>query len=350
MLVFQSMLATILLAALLHAEPSAQPIAPPEQVHEIIINNRILTKVNGKNISVLDVVKKMDVFLNRNYPQYTNSKTMRFQFYTNQWKNTLQQIIDSELMVADAESREVKVTDGEVREEVQSRFGPNVMSSLDKLGLSYEEARKMVHQDMIVQRIQWVRVTSKALQKVGSQEVKKAYEEYLQENPPKEDWNFQFITIRSDDLEQSRQLGLKISDMKQQAEDSLSAAADLLKAELPPDSTATLSLSQEFTTEDKSLAEAHREILTKLQVGMWSAPTIQKSRDGSSVVRIFHLKNHTKTKPPAFSILANELKNSLLNRTVDAEMGSYRAKLYKRFNFDQNALDIPQHFEPFTAR
>jgi len=90
-----------------------------------------------------------------------DSKTARYQFYSSQWYPTLQQMIDHELMVTDAETRQVNVSDGEVREEIQTRFGPNVMESLDQLGITYDEAREMVHQDMIVQRIQWVRVSSK---------------------------------------------------------------------------------------------------------------------------------------------------------------------------------------------
>jgi len=52
-----------------------------------------------------------------------DSKTARYQFYSAQWYPTLQQMIDHELMVTDAETREVKVSDGEVREEIQTRFG-----------------------------------------------------------------------------------------------------------------------------------------------------------------------------------------------------------------------------------
>ena len=47
------------------AEPGPMSFNEPEH---LIVNNRILAKVNGKTISVVDVMKKMDVFLNRAYP------------------------------------------------------------------------------------------------------------------------------------------------------------------------------------------------------------------------------------------------------------------------------------------
>ncbi len=35
----------------------------------IVINNRILLKVNGKSITVMDVVRKMDLLFYRQYPE-----------------------------------------------------------------------------------------------------------------------------------------------------------------------------------------------------------------------------------------------------------------------------------------
>jgi hypothetical protein len=346
------MFKTILISALLLGTLAAQnsPVPQMEQVQEIVVNNRILTKLNGKNISVLDVMKQMDVFLSRHYPQYMDSKTARYQFYSSQWLPTLQQMIDHELMVTDAEVRQVKVSDGEVREEIQTRFGPNVMGSLDQLGITYDEAREMVHQDMIVQRIQWVRVTSKVLQKVTSQEIKNAYQKFLQENPAKEEWKYQFVTIRAEDETAGQELAAKLAALKEKTQASLSAAADLFKTELPPESTTTLSVSQEFTLEDKSVSQAHRDILSQMKPTQWSAPTSQLSRDGTTVVRIFHLKEHTRTKPPAFASVYNDLKNHLLNQSAEQENKVYVAALRKKFGFDDRSLDIPPRFEPFVAR
>ncbi len=99
---------------------------------EIIVNNRILAKVQGKSISVLDVMKKMDLFISDHYPEILNAPAGKFQFYQAQWKPVLDQLIDTQLMMADAENREHKITvsDGELREEVMLRFGPNVMGTL----------------------------------------------------------------------------------------------------------------------------------------------------------------------------------------------------------------------------
>ena len=352
------MIKTLLFSALLFGSLSAaSPLPPMEQVHEIVVNNRILTKINGKSISVLDVMKQMDVFLSRYYPQYMDSKTARYQFYSTQWRQTLQQMIDHELMVADAQAHDIKISDGDVREKIQSRFGPNVMGSLDRLGLTYEEAREMVHQDMIVEKIEGFRVISKTLQKVTSQEIKASYEKYLQENPPKEEWKYQFLTIRnpeptaeeSEPEKNGRNLALSLMNFKEKAQKSLAIAADLCKAELPENMPATFTVSQEFSVEDKALSQSHRDALLQLQPGEWSGPISQLSRDGTTVLRIFHLKDHTTSQAPPFTAIANDLKQKLLGDTFEIEKRAYVAKLHQRFNFDEGSLDIPLNFEPFTA-
>ena len=328
---------TLLAVSFLHAQPQ-----------ELVINNRILTTVNGKTLSMLDVVKKMDVFLSQHYPQYLESESTKMQFYTMQWKPTLQQMIDQELMMADAESREVKATDAEVREEIQNRYGPNIMESLDKLGLSHEEAKKMVHQDLVVQKIQWLRVTSKVLSRVTTEVVKKAFDDYLVKNPPKEMWTYQFLTLRYDAIDMAMSLAEQIESLQEASSGILSVAADIFKQKLPEEEWTRLSLSSELILEEKELSEAHRGVLSHMTPNNWSKPTVQQSRDGSQVVRIFHLKSHTKQETPSFETMATGIKQEILNQYADKEMEVYLARLHERFNYSPSSLDIPAQFEPFS--
>lgn len=331
------LLAFILAAAFLCAESQ-----------DLVINNRILTTVNGKTFSVLDVVKQMDVFLNQHYPQYLDSPPAKMQFYTMQWKPTLQRMIDEELMLADAESREVKASDAEVREEIQNRYGPNVMGSLDRLGITYEEARKMVHKDLVVQKIQWLRVTAKVLSKVTTEVMKQAYEDHIVKNPPKEMWTYQFLTLRYDNVELALSLAEQIKDLQESSASVLSVAADIFKQKIPEDEWKRLALSSDFVSEEKELSDAHRAVLSQMRPNSWSDPVVQQSRDGSKVVRIFHLKSHTKQEIPLFETMATGIRQELLNRFAEKEMDAYLARLHQRFNYNQSSLDVPDHFEPFS--
>ena len=68
-------------------------------------------------------------------------------------------MIDHELILADAEKLDLKITDSEVRETLHDKFGPNLMGSLDALGLTYEEAKEMIHAELVVQKMTWFKVT-----------------------------------------------------------------------------------------------------------------------------------------------------------------------------------------------
>jgi hypothetical protein len=322
---------------------------------EVVINNRILTKVNNTTISVMDVMRKMDLFLNRYYPQESTSNIARYQFYASRWRETLQQLIDQELVMADADNRGIKVSDGEVRQEMQERFGPNVMETLNQMNISYEEARKLTHQELIVQRMNWLRVTSKALQKVNSQDVKDAYKEFCQENPPQHQWKYQMISIRCDRKEVGKELAQKVfAQLKKLPNPNPSEALKNLKYFLNSDEISMLTLSQEYTVEDKQLAETHKSALNALlsdaTLQSFSQPIEQISRDGSVVYRIFFLKDHAVKQPPAFDSIASEIKDGLLQKVASEEMIAYTKKLRQRFGYDERSLDLPDAFEPFSIR
>jgi hypothetical protein len=326
---------------------------PPPQLpstpQELAVNNRILANVNGKTISVYDVMKKMDLFLRRNYPQYADDPTSRYQYFSSSWRDTLDHMINEELMMADAESREIKVKDGEVREAIQERFGPNVMSSLDQLGLTYDEARKMVHQDKVLERMQWWRVTAKAIMNINTQDVKDAYVAYCQKNPAKDEWEYQVLSIRAPDPGLSQSLSEKGQEILKQGEASLVAISEALRSNLPPESPVTINLSQDFSLDDSQLSSAHRDILVNLKQGAMSPPIKQISQDGSIAYRFFHLKKHTQKNLPTFDEISNQLKEDLINEKMQAEMIKYVSKLRSRFDHD-NSLNIPSDFQPFLLK
>lgn len=106
---------------------NAEDFFEQREAADLLIHNRILATINGKTFSVMDVVKKMDVYLAQNFPEYLESTVQRFQFYSNNWRRILSQMIDNELILADAEKLKIKIPDAEVREKIYERFGPNVM-------------------------------------------------------------------------------------------------------------------------------------------------------------------------------------------------------------------------------
>lgn len=324
-----------------------------ENSADLIIHNRIVATVNGKSFSVMDLVKKMDLYLAQNYPQTLESTAQRFQFYSNNWRRILSQMIDNELMLADAEKLKIKIPDAEVREKIYERFGPNVMASLDKLGLTYDEAWQAIYSEYAVQGMNWHRVLSKAKQLIGPQEIKNAYVRHLVENPPKEEWKYRVVSIRTITETIGNILAQKAYALLHNENLSLETLVQRLQLEFSEDPNTTIHLSEEYNVEGKGLSASHKEILCNLKSDSYSAPIPQTSRIDKSIVhRIFYLKEHTQEPPPTFDSLTTELEDKLLQEEVNKEFPKYLQKLRVQFNIDEKLIssEIPKDFQPFSLK
>lgn len=342
---------------------ASAPFTSLEEPQNLIVHNRILAKVNDKTISVVDVMKKMDVYLNRAYPHLTGSKLARYQFYSANWRETLDQMIDDELMLIDSEGKDLKITDGDVRENLQERFGPNVMANLDKLGLSYDEARKMIHTELVVQKMVWFRVNAKALLSVNPKDIKEFYKDYCLKNPPVERWKYQVLSIRARDTQSAEILASKAYERLMMDKTDLQTVASQLQEPRSNDRVSvmhvsheqnedvSISVSEEYEVTDKEISDAHKKALIFLKPGSYSKPISQLSRfDNSTVYRIFYLKDHSKSKVPQFEKIEEKLENELIQQAIGRESGIYIQKLRERLGYDAKNMQesIPNDFQPFT--
>lgn len=352
------LLGSLLAALHLSANPSM------EQEPHLIIQNRILAKVHNSTISVLDVVKHMEVFLNKHYPEYANSLPAKYQYFSAKWKENLMQMIDEQLILADADKMELKVTDSEVRETLFGKFGPNVMATLDKLGITYEEARSMIHSELTVQRMTWFKVHSKALASVNIPDVKTAYVNYREKNPLKEHWEYQILSIKAENEEIAKNIAEEALKLSQNSTDLSKISQELGKQvnallEIPEESPPpfTLTLSEPVKAEDKNLSLTYKEILKTLSAGSISEPIKQTTKNGAageqnSVYRIFHLIGHTKTPTPTFRSMQDKLHDKLIQEAIEKESRYYISKLRERYGFDAKNLEenIPTGFQPFSLQ
>ena len=110
----------------------------------LAVDNRILATVHGKAISALDLAKKMNLLFVQQFPEQTASAEARFQFYQVNWRQLLEDLIDKELILLDAKELKLPAAVGDVRQEMESLFGPDVVMTLSKVNLSYVEARQVI--------------------------------------------------------------------------------------------------------------------------------------------------------------------------------------------------------------
>lgn len=314
---------------------------------EIVVNNRVLALVAGKSITVCDVMKTMDVFLHRYNPQAMSSLISRFQFYMANWHKVLNEMVDQELMLKDAERMHLKVSDGDVREEILKRYGPNIMRALDALGLTYEEAKKSVHDEMLVQRVLWFRVHAKSLASVGPQSLAQAYQEYCNAHPGTQ-WIYQVLSVRSASEKIGKALAERLFDILHVGDTPFEQLVQRLKEENPE---AHVQLSSEYQVKDRDLSLAHKEVLQSLNIGSFSPPIPQVSRGDNRIVhRIFLLKDRIEHALPSFEDMAEKLYEERLQDVFVKERAQYLAKLRERESFDKNQLFFPESFYPFALR
>jgi hypothetical protein len=315
---------------------------------KIGVQNAILAKVNGNTISMMDVKKKMDVIFYQHYSHLADSAQARCQFYETSWRRMLMEMIDHELILADAADKEVKLTDAEVREEIENRFGPNVMSTLDTIGISYDEAWKMIKNEIIVTRMTWWFIQSKAMAKVTPQEIRQGYRLYLKENPARTEWKYRVLSLRETDPATIEELHRKIQEQAIAIEE-FPAFLKEFEAAHP---SCNVSLSNEYSASDAELSDSHRTSLYQLTPGSFGPPVTQTSRDKKKLTRIFYLAEKTDIPAPTFEQLASQIKNELIQKHSIEISELYLQKLRKHYRFDAEHLQemLPADLQPFALQ
>jgi hypothetical protein len=323
------------------------PLLLPKDDHlKIVVNNRVLAKVHGKPITMIDVTKRMDILFLKQFPEYTNSVQARFQFYNANWKRTLDDLIDKELVLADAKEIKMEVANGDVRQEMEELFGPNIILNLDKIGLSLDEATKIVSGDIAIRRMMFLKVTSKALGKITPQIVKTYYDQWAVKNQQPALFVYRVITVRDKDSSRGAETANSLfEDLK------IMSAEDALKSKESVKDT--INVSEEFNHIEKEIAPANKDILLSLSEGQISEPQAQKSRTSNSTVfRIFLLLKKTKEGAPSYNDVEGNLKGELLEIAASEEHKTYMNKLRRHYGVSEDHLKemTPGEFTPFILQ
>lgn len=321
---------------------------------KIFVNNRILARVNGKPISTYGLLKKMDLSFYRQYPEYTSSVAARAQFYDMSWKYVLEDIIDKELILADAQESKIEVSSGDVRQEMEASFGPNIIVNLDQAGMTFDDATKLMQEEIIVKRMVAGRVHVKALRQVTPIKVKHAYEEFILDpvNTRPTQWAYRIVTVKERTL--------------QKTEDTAKAAYQLLMKGVPLDQLSVklkesqllgrkgkVTVSAIIKHNDTEISQDYREIIRHLDTGMYSQPFAHKSRSNDTTVyRMLIIDDKIPGGVPSFKEMEANLKNKLLDQVIDLEMDTYLKKLREHYHIRTEDIEagIPADYQPFILK
>ncbi len=330
----------LIIPCLLVAAPELDPLLLQKDDHlKIVVHNRVLANVNGNPITVIDVMKRMDILFLKQFPEYTQSVNARYQYYQANWKRTLNELIDKELILADSKEVKMEISPADVRQEMEDLFGPNIIVNLDKIGINIEEATKIVHGDIAIRRMMFLRVTSKALGKVTPTSTRQLYEEFALRNTKPPAYTYNVITIRDPILG------------KETAEKIYSALIEKKSLEESTKGLAGVTVSEAFTHTEKEIAPQNVEIIKSVKVGEVSSPQTQKSRaDNSTVYRLFYVTGYNDGSPPSYHDVEAKLKEGLLSKYIDDEQTAYFKRLRKHYAMKDSDLKalVPADFNPFS--
>lgn len=320
---------------------------------QILVNNRILSIVNGKPITVIDVMKKMDMHFLQQFAQYASVPQARLQYYQVNWKAVLQELIEKELILADAEQSKLEVTGSDVREEMERMFGPNIIENLDKIDISFDEAKQMIQDDIIIRRMTYFRINLKANQLVSPKDVRNAYEEFAKDKIRPDVWRYVMITVRGNESTDNAEIANYLHQLLIEDQVALEDLNDSMENHGYSREGVTYKISEVFEQTDKEIPEANLNILKNLEQGSFSYPIAQRSRaDKNMVFRIFRLEEKIEGGVVPYEEASPEIREILINNAMNEEREKYFARLRKHYNIHENQLTemVPEDFQPFSLQ
>ena len=329
------------------AQTPMQNFIQPEQ-HEIIIHNKPLARVNGKTISLYDVVNRMNMVLCTKHPEAFKDKQVVFQFYEAQWKTFLEEMVSNELILADAEDKEVEISEGDIRKKLDADYGLTLFSKLDEMGMTLEEAKEMVRRDLIIQQMTWFRAYNRAVQSVTPNQVKTQYELEKESFKPKDRFTYQVLTLRGP-TSFAEKIGEEAYALLNDQGLELEEVAKKLIEKCEKDHiNVKITASPDYMMESAQIATQHMEVLSSLPLKTFSKPTLQTSKSGDAV-RIFYIKDRETIAAQPFTALAASLKDKLTEFYAAREKKNYIERLKKQYRAEDHEtyFDLPKDYKPF---
>lgn len=325
--------------------------APPEK--KVLVHNRVLAHVNGNAISVIDLVKRMDMVLFQKYPQYLDIPEARFQFYTTQWRQTLLDCLDRELVLADAEEKKFEVSTGDVREELEEIFGPNMMYNLDSAGLTADEAFKMLKQEITLRRMLFMQVRSRVFATVTPSQIRARYAEYVNELSNQTRCTWSAVTIKSRDIQEARDFAEQLFTLVQEQQIHPSQIDYELKNRGLAKETITVTVTDPFEQKSSELSKPLQELFQSMQKGNYCRPQLQKSRSGQGdLFRLYFIHELSETVAPPIQEVEAMLRDEVTEKLTQMKIEEYYADLRRHFHVAKDEIEnaLPPNFQPFELK
>jgi hypothetical protein len=320
--------------------------APSSRPHQIIVNNKVLAKINGKPISLVDVVKKLEMVFYQQYPDYAHSSEAKYEFFTNSWQHVLSDMINAELILADAEQKKLEANDGEIHQQLEQNFGPSVIENLEKANLNFEDAFQMTRRELTASKMLDM-LQFKAIQKVTPNELKETYNKHFTHLKPITIFHYQVLSFSGENSDLNKESSnLARNYLQKEAATPEKVKEKLLKAKRY-ENQVKIEVSSLIQTEEEKLSKSYQEILSPLAENQPS--NVLENSNSKQPYRLFFLSQKEIQTPPTFKDVEKNLNDAVFQEKLAGEQQKYLKSLRDNFAIsDAEVLDLPDNYQPFS--
>ncbi len=314
--------------SLLHSEPISSGL---------VIHNHILWNYRGSIITVMDVVKRLEQY-GQNIKGFDKLEAaQKLEFYQQNWRGALQELMDQELIYQDAIDHNMIITDAEGRDQLVKMYGEKYITHIDQIGMTMKEALDMVKKEMLIQRMVYFRVHYQARNAITPSIVAQKYKELCQQQPETDIWSYQTLTFKGPTQ--------AAYELARQWKEKLVAGATPEECKTLTQEGVTSTISRLNQQSSLNLNQKYLEVLQKIQEQSWSDPICFKEDDKEGLVRLFFLKEKTHLALPAFSKIRQQIEDEIFQTAVAEENQRYIVKLRRQLE-QEHGQSLQQVFNP----
>jgi len=311
----------------------------------IAIDNRVLATVRGQVITVMDVVKKLDMVFYQQFAQHSDSTDARFEFYRMNWRRIYSDLIERQLVLAWAEDKHFEVSNGDLRQELEEMFGPNVIMGLYNAGLSVSEVMEMLRADILMRRVMGFYVRMPVLAKITPEIIQKEYERRKSACQAHQLWDWSSLTIRAHERDCSEQEAKQVYELLGTYRDE-----QQVKEHLPEGMEVVF--SQTFHSKESELAPTVHASLQTVALGHYSAPVEAVGRNTSHKSwRCFRLEKKEDEGFASLEQVEDQIREELAMPQLQEKQCEFFADLQKQYQMVSGVSEeVLMAFEPFALQ
>jgi hypothetical protein len=258
-------------------------------------------------------------------------------------------MVDRELVLLDAQDKKFEVSQGDVREELEEIFGPNVMLNLDNAGLTYDEAFSILKNEITIRRMLYMQVRQKVMATIAPQDIRALYDKYREKKGDEKECHWSCITVKNVTQDGLKEVADELYFLLTQDQVPASDLETVLQKKGLLTEGMEVTISPLFTQKSGEIAENLQELFFSMKEGEWSKPQKLASRRGFESMRLYHIEKCQAADVETFESKELELREALIESRMEEKTKEYYKELEALYTISKDEIEkeLPETFQPF---